>query len=135
MSLYCTSGWLHIFTRITLWKCSYSNMVSEAALLKMHRELNFWQFLFPFSWMKMWSPREVYVKILQENILPRVKFLMLLKMELCHGPSGQLLIISTLTCFALHLFQDTHKENAPSNKTQTLQKSMYMDIWAVGALN
>ena len=37
----------------------------------------------------------------------------------------------------LHIarFKDTHRENAPSNKTEALTKSMNMDISAVGTLN
>ena len=31
--------------------------------------------------------------------------------------------------------KDTHMEKAPLNKTQTLPKSMNMDIWVVGTLN
>ena len=33
------------------------------------------------------------------------------------------------------LFKDTHREKAPSNKTQAFTKSMSMDIWVVGTLN
>ena len=31
--------------------------------------------------------------------------------------------------------KDNHRGKVPSNKTQTLTKSMNMDIWVVGALN
>ena len=31
--------------------------------------------------------------------------------------------------------KDTHRENAPSNKNQTLTESMHIDIWIVGTLN
>ena len=31
--------------------------------------------------------------------------------------------------------QDTHREKAPSNKTQALSKSMTVDIWVFGPLN
>ena len=30
--------------------------------------------------------------------------------------------------------KDTHRENAPSNKTEALIKSMNMYIWAIGTL-
>ena len=30
---------------------------------------------------------------------------------------------------------DAHREQAPSNKTQALTKSLNMDIWVVGKLN
>ena len=30
---------------------------------------------------------------------------------------------------------NTHRENAPQNKTQTHRKNMNMDIWVVSALN
>ena len=32
-------------------------------------------------------------------------------------------------------FKDTHRENTPSNKTETFTKNMNMSIWAVGILN
>ena len=32
------------------------------------------------------------------------------------------------------MFQNTHMEKAPSNKTPTLRKSTNMGIWAVGTL-
>ena len=32
-------------------------------------------------------------------------------------------------------FKDTHRKQAPRNKTPTLTKSMNMDIWVVGTSN
>ena len=32
-------------------------------------------------------------------------------------------------------FKDTHREQAPSNKTPALSESMDMDIWVVGSSN
>ena len=32
-------------------------------------------------------------------------------------------------------FKDTHRENAPQNKTQTLKKNMNVEIWVVSTLN
>ena len=37
--------------------------------------------------------------------------------------------------FFCTIFKDTHRENASSNKTRALTKSMYMDIWVVGTLS
>ena len=31
--------------------------------------------------------------------------------------------------------KDTHVENTPSNKTQALTKSIYMDTWIIATLN
>ena len=37
--------------------------------------------------------------------------------------------------YIVHFFKDTHTEKAPSNKTTTLTKNMYIDIWVVGISN
>ena len=34
-----------------------------------------------------------------------------------------------------NVIKDTHKENAPSSKTQALTKSMNIDIWVVATSN
>ena len=36
--------------------------------------------------------------------------------------------------FLFHL-KDTHRKNAPSNKTPALRKNTNMGVWAVGTLN
>ena len=38
-------------------------------------------------------------------------------------------------CLLISLLKDNHKENAASNKTQSLTKIMNMSIWLVGTLN
>ena len=38
-------------------------------------------------------------------------------------------------CSSVFTVKDTHRENTPSNKTETLTKSMNMYICAIGTLN
>ena len=44
------------------------------------------------------------------------------------------MLLKSISGYSVEL-KDTHKENASLNKTETLTKSMNMDIWVVVSLN
>ena len=44
-------------------------------------------------------------------------------------------VLSKIVPIFAKIVKNTHRENAPSNKTWELTKSMNMDTWIIGTLN
>ena len=57
-------------------------------------------------------------------------------LELCFTLLCMLVLVRReLTGKPKRTINDTHREKAPSNKTQALIKSMNMGVWVIGILN